>query len=278
MSLLRLLLLTALAAMAPPGVERAVSQSILFWQGSDAAEPFGAEDPHSENDVPRIPEPMVFDLVRSLGARRGELEVNTLALFPLRRLRGPASGDPAAFERRAGTAWAPEIEYALFDDFAVEFELPCEDSQVEAYKAAAQYTFGTSLNNAYVHGCQMIFEQVLDPGVSELTLLYLAGIQFDERWSALAMAGFRTFMGRNEPDENAAGLFNLSIFYHLCQEVTVGIETNRATFVDGAGSLLVMPQLHWEVTDHVMMQLGCGAEFVDEESLPIAGLRAIYTF
>jgi hypothetical protein len=29
--------------------------------------------------IPAIPEPMIFDMVRPLGARRGELEVNALA-------------------------------------------------------------------------------------------------------------------------------------------------------------------------------------------------------
>lgn len=32
-------------------------------------EPWGAEDTSTEDDKPRIPEPMVFDLMRPLGAR-----------------------------------------------------------------------------------------------------------------------------------------------------------------------------------------------------------------
>ena len=53
---------------------------------------FGAED-----DPVLIPEPMVFDLVRGLGADKGELEVNVLGVFPLE------SSDPRE------TEWAPEI-------------------------------------------------------------------------------------------------------------------------------------------------------------------------
>jgi hypothetical protein len=62
---------------------------------------------------PIIPEPMVFDMVRPLGARRGELEVNVLGLVPLKR-----DGGAPAIE------WAPEVEWAIRDGFAVEFELP----------------------------------------------------------------------------------------------------------------------------------------------------------
>lgn len=38
-----------------------------------------------EEKGPRIPEPMVFDLARPLGARRGEAELNTLGFVPLTR-------------------------------------------------------------------------------------------------------------------------------------------------------------------------------------------------
>ena len=36
----------------------------------------------AESRYPVIPEPMVFDMMRPLGAARGELEVNALALTP----------------------------------------------------------------------------------------------------------------------------------------------------------------------------------------------------
>ena len=67
---------------------------------------------------PHIPEPMVFDMVRPLGAQRGELEINTLAQ---RNLSGSGSR----------TEWAPEIEYAFMDGLAIEFELPFENSELK---------------------------------------------------------------------------------------------------------------------------------------------------
>ena len=68
-------------------------------------------------DGPDIPEPMVFDMIRPLTAKRGEVEVNTLVQ---RDLSGP----------RGEVEWAPEIEMAVADGFAVELELPLIDTRV----------------------------------------------------------------------------------------------------------------------------------------------------
>lgn len=71
----------------------------------------------------RIPEPMVFDLVRPLGAPKGELEVNSLFRM-------------SEFGGRAVLQWAPEVEYTFADGYGVEFEVPAENGQLEAYKFA----------------------------------------------------------------------------------------------------------------------------------------------
>jgi hypothetical protein len=85
---------------------------------------FGQENPPQE--TVEIPEPLMFDLVRGLGAKQGELEINTLAEFPLND----------AYNR--GVEWAPEIEYALFNNFAIELEFPMNNLELEAYKMAVQ--------------------------------------------------------------------------------------------------------------------------------------------
>jgi hypothetical protein len=53
--------------------------------------------PQPEPAAVHIPEPMIFDLVRGLGARRGEFEVNVLTQVPLNDTRSRA------------VEWAPEI-------------------------------------------------------------------------------------------------------------------------------------------------------------------------
>ena len=59
---------------------------------------------------PRIPEPMVFDLVRPLGAARGELEVNSLFRLPV--------------AREGRLLWAPEVEYTFADGYGIAIFSP----------------------------------------------------------------------------------------------------------------------------------------------------------
>jgi|688.fasta_scaffold151460_4 hypothetical protein len=108
-------------------------------------EQFGAEELYDGDDSPRIPEPMVFDLVRPLGAKRGEAEVNTLAVIPLNRNMGRVE-------------WAPEVEFAIADGLAFEFELPFEEWSLKSYKTAGQITFGKAFNDSFIHGAQGILQ------------------------------------------------------------------------------------------------------------------------
>ena len=251
-------------------------------QDSVASEPFGAEDRGAESHIPSIPEPMVFDLVRGLGARRGECEVNVLGLFPLNRSSEPApSGfDPFGLapgsEDRDGIEWAPEIEYAIADGFAPEFELPFENSHLEAYKFAAQWTFGTRCDQRFIDGAQVIVEPDVEFEVWDLTFLYLAGMQFNRRWSMLGMIGARPEIvsgGSNRTD----GIANLTVFYDVDYSTTVGLESNFTFGDKDRTSLLLIPQIDFEITDHVEFQFGGGAGFSTEAVEPIIGTRLIYS-
>lgn len=53
--------------------------------------------PDASTAYPHIPEPMVFDMMRPLGAKQGELEANVLTTTPW-------SG------KDGNTHWAPEVE------------------------------------------------------------------------------------------------------------------------------------------------------------------------
>lgn len=247
----------------------------------DLSEPLGAEAFSAETHSPRIPEPMVFDLVRPLGARKGELEINTLAIIPLNRRAAP-SGIPDAIglpgRNRPRPEWAPEIEYAISDGFAVEFELPFEDDRLEAYKGAVQYTFGTAFDNRFIHGTQGIMLYDRTENTWSPTLLYLFGLRIDERWSFLGMCGVRTEISDREPGERTERLFNLSIFYDMNEQTTVGLESNYSHSLSGAADLLLMPQVHWEITDYWMLQYGAGLNFSQDRTLPEVALRLIRSY
>jgi len=246
-------------------------------------EPFGAEDKGAEDNVPLIPEPMVFDLVRSLGAQRGECEVNVLGEFPIgtRDRLAPAGFDPFGLVPgsvdRDGIEWAPEIEYAVADGFAIEFELPYENSTLEAYKFATQFTFGTSADNRFIHGTQSIIEPDIHFEEWQLTFLYLAGMKFDRTWSAIGMIGVRPQIEEGRGVELVDGIFNFTLFANLNDYTTIGLESDLTVGNGERTSLLLMPQIDIEITDNVELQVGVGSGFSAEGTEPLAGVRAIYS-
>lgn len=95
---------------------------------------------------PEIPEPMVFDLVRPLGAEKGEVEVNSLFI--------------ARPGGRARLNWAPEVEWCFAEGYTVEFELPIENTRIESYKFALQGMLPRPKRSQsrLVHGWQTIVE------------------------------------------------------------------------------------------------------------------------
>jgi len=189
------------------------------------------------SEQPRIPEPMVFDLVRPLGSTRGELEINALAT-----------------QQADGTvAWAPEIEYTIADGLAVELELPAENSQVQATKAAMQGTFRHGRTEQFIHGWQAIGKKQRADGSRSVDGLYIAGYRWNDRWSTLGMAGVR--LDALSRGTTRSLLTNASIFFSPGDRATLGLEFNGEW--GGAGrSRSLIPQVHVRISDHWSVQSG----------------------
>jgi hypothetical protein len=237
-----------------------------------------------EEKGPRIPEPMVFDLVRPLGGRRGEGEINALGLIPLRRKVRTVDDatDPLGLVRRSpdtqGIEWAPEIEYDVWDGLGIEFEVPMENRRVEAYKGAGQALFGTALEHRFIHGAQVIVQYDSQPKLWTATFLYLAGFRFNETWSAFGMFGPRTELAGRVSHRRTEWLSNVTLFADVTHRLVAGIETNLGQVLDGHASLLIMPQLHYEVSKRWMIQGGIGTRITKDLTLPEIGFRLIREF
>jgi hypothetical protein len=218
-----------------------------------------------------IPEPMIFDLVRGLGAKKGELETNVLAEFPINRT---ASRE---------IEWAPEVEYAFADGLAIEFELPFEDGELEGYKGAFQWTIGQPGGGRFIHGTQFIAVRSAHEESWELTGLYIPAFRFNSVWSVLGMVGLRDQVGPDRRDVSAI-LLNGTVFAQLSEQTTLGLELNNTNPNDAIEEtendfeLLVMPQWHQEFTEHFSLQLGLGGQFADERFDTTFALRAILEF
>lgn len=114
-----------------------------------AAATLFAQDPNEgtlSSVKPRIPEPLVFDLIRPLGAERGELEVNTLVRY----------------KANSAIQWVPEVGYAFAKGYGLEFELPLEDTSIDTHKAALQSTLPGPWKKKFIHGWQGIGEVARD--------------------------------------------------------------------------------------------------------------------
>ncbi|MBM3578403.1 MAG: hypothetical protein FJX40_12255 [Alphaproteobacteria bacterium] len=199
-----------------------------------------AQDYIYVQDAPRIPEPMVFDMVRPLGAKKGELEANMLVQ---RNLSGP----------HRSVNGGPEVEYAIADGFALELELPVDDLHVAEYKLGVQGTFGTFAGGRAVHGVQYLGVYDRASPRWENSLTYLLGYRFDHRWSTMTMIGIGNVVGGR-----ARGnlLFNHSTFYDISDATTLGFEINTHR---GAGRYtLLMPQVHQALTGSLKLQAGLG--------------------
>ncbi len=208
--------------------------------------------------APHIPEPLNFDLVRGLGARRGELEINTLAVVRL--------GD-------GQVGWAPEVEWAFADGYAVELELPLDDRHLEAVKLALQGTLPGSQGN-FVHGWQTYAEIGLDEGVTESVALYILGQRLSHQLSYLLMAGGRTVIGESGVDADAF-LLNASLFWDSHEWQTRGFETNLEVGDGGEWILRLFPQIHLQLSESVRLQFSVGADVTADGADPTMGLRAI---
>ncbi len=128
------LLILSVASLALITAPTLASAELNAVEGMGDGSPVRMDDdsgPVIGADQIQLPEPMVFDLVRGLGARAGELEANTLFMSPLRR-------------GHAELAWAPEVAWAPIDDLALELELPVANMELEAVKLALQQTFDSS--------------------------------------------------------------------------------------------------------------------------------------
>lgn len=237
----------------PDGVEDANRDGIVDQGETDPRIPglFPGTNPH-------IPEPVMFDLVRGLGARKGEVEVNTLMVSRFHR-----NGSPEL-------TWAPEVEWAFADGLAVELELPMHGRELEAVKGAFQVTLPSL--PTFIHGIQLIGEYALTPRDVQTTLLYLAGARFGS-FSTLWMAGARATTPIDSRDSFDV-LVNPSFFIDLHEAVTVGLEFNAAAVAVKDVHLIAVPQVHWQISQRVRVQAGLGAAF-EERTAPAAFTRLI---
>lgn len=208
-----------------------------------------------------VPEPLFVDLVRSLNAKNGEWEINSL------------------FYHSQGTYddfnWAPEIEFVLRAGTAIEFELPIEGGELKNYKTAFQQRIYQNKKRNHLHGLQVIYEADNKFNHSDATLYYIVAHRFNHNLSVIGLYGAKSLL------ENYQGLeylFNQSVFYNYSEEIDFGLEYNYSSGQLSNRYWQLIPQLHIAFEGGAKIQFGFGAINTDSTVSPIGTFRLIMEF
>jgi hypothetical protein len=214
-----------------------------------------------------LPEPMFFDLVRPLGAKKGEFEANSLVYFPLRR-------------QSKNINWAPEIEFTIKDGLGIELEFPMQNNHLEAFKFAIQGTLNQSAKSNYIHGWQWLSEYLIEDKSKEFTLIYLGGLHLKNDFSLFFMSGpryvyhFRPIEGIDQKTEIHA-LLNINVNKKISNYTTVSIEQNYGRHFNKGHEYRIIPQLHQRLSSRYILQFGLGYEWYLGSSFPALASRFI---
>ncbi|PJE03726.1 MAG: hypothetical protein CK427_04430 [Leptospira sp.] len=229
-----------------------------------------------------VPEPLYFDLIRNLGARKGEIEGNMLTKIG----------------KDHSPVYSPEIEYAFLDDHAVELEIAFEESHISEGKLAYQWTMGT--HGIYQHGIQTIAQYSTRGLGQTYTALYLSGFKLNDTISFLMMNGFQTFSGKSylssgaldQSDESLLDskisksimsnryLWNGNFFYDMSETWIFGLEINFRTNFKNEKEIIILPNSKYHFSKHSSFHLGLGMnrELDANAYFPILVMRAILEF
>lgn len=208
-----------------------------------------------------IPEPMIFDLVRGLGARAGEAEVNALVM----------SGAP---EHPELLRYAPEVEIALGDGFGVEVELPLEGTHLHAVKAAVQGRLSSSDDGRWMQGVQAIGEYVIGDGTGDAHLLWLVSGLPVQGVAIVGMIGGRATITPNGVEGRA--IVNGAGYVATSRESWLGAEINASWDPHHEhGMIRATGQVHVSVSPAFRVQLGLGVEHDAQGTAPVGGARVI---
>lgn len=232
-------------------------------------------------------EPLYIDLIRDLGARRGEKEWN-VGLGMTDRLRYDS------YEFLVEYEWAPIDRLGLEVEVPVTLYAPNSNGRngeppsdrIESLKLAAQYTFlvaprwKTSLAIGGITELELVdldqiaFRQPLQ-GILYNPFL-VAAKRWGDSWHSLIYTGprFTTHFGSSDVD--VAYEVNTSVHYMIPDSRDfVGLELNQAYRPDGY-DLTMRPQMRLVIHEGLMVGIVSGIPLVRESERLSAFVRLIY--
>jgi hypothetical protein len=206
-------------------------------QGPRESSPIVADlNPTHRNDVLGVPEPLLIDWVRALGARAGEFEVNALGVLQTN----------GAFEV------APEVEWVPFNGLGVELEAVIKRDGFEGVKLAGQLTLLSDARAGLGHGLQVVGRWQRGTNVVSVTALHLAQARLGARGSLGVMAGIEA-----GTDGRVAFAFHPTLGVRLHDRLSLVVESNGRAGPWGLEGALI-PHLRADLPHLGSAQLGAG--------------------
>jgi len=231
---------------------------------SIALAPSAATAQRASDRNPDVPEPLMFDLVRGLGAHKGELEVNALVVHDFRAGRDKFY-------------WNPEVEWIVADGVGLELELAMDRGVVESTKLMTQITFGTPLPGRYIHGAQVIGERSgIDDGY-DLSVVYIGAQRFSPTWSLNFIQGAKYGAGIEDRQTPYWSWLGNATLFREARRATFGLEINVESPRSEAPTVRLTPQIHLH-RGAWALQAGIGAATVGRTQQSFAAFRLVHTF
>lgn len=236
------------------GVTNAVKDSLTISAVEDA----------SGKDKVLHAEPLYVDLIRDLGARKGEQELNVAWGMQ-------DHSSYTAYEALVEYEWAPidrlglEIEVPLYvysNNELIDLE-PTPPNRLDGLKLAAQYSFyvsekhQTSLAVGYI-------QQLVAPDLDRFSmntvltgLIYnpflVAARRFGNNWHTLVYAGPRLYQTLAGEGYNSTFATNVNLHYMVTGTRNyLGLEMNHEVNTTGQ-YLTLRPQMRLEINDQIML-------------------------
>lgn len=230
-------------------------------------------------------EPLYIDLIRDLGARKGEREWNI----------GFGLTDRGDFDQIDALI---EYEWAVIDRLGLEIELPFSffsindqgevrpENQLNGLQLAAQYTFlvsepaSTSLAVGYLH--EFEFVSFSDYGDKQLykgnvfSPFFVAAKRWGEYWHTLIYTGPEFEREFNSGSTHTTFAINTNFDFMIPGTTNfVGVELNK-TIESGDFDMTVRPQMRIEIADPLKIGVVGGIPIAREEERLSLFLRLIY--
>lgn len=278
-SLLLVFMLTSTAILAQTDIEK-------DKQSLDSL--YIAETENRPKERPKVlhAEPLYIDLIRDLGARKGEKEWNF----------GFGMTDRRNFDEYLALV---EYEWAPIDRLGLEVELPfsifeptengtqAPGSKLQSLKLAAQYTFfvsekyKTSLAIGYLHEFELpefrnFSRNRLHSG-NIYNPFFIAAKRWGNNFHTLLYTGPQFFEHLNTNAWETIWQINTNVHYMISGTRNfLGVELNKEINDAGKLDLVMRPQMRVGITDNLLIGIVTGIPISKENERLSTFLRIIY--